>query len=55
MLTCPPGEDVAPYHSRQVAVLPPARWREWLDEKVPAAELIGPLPAGTLSVTAANR
>lgn len=55
MLTCPPGEDVAPYHGRQVAVLPPARWREWLDGDTPAEELIGPLPAGTLTVTAANR
>ena len=53
MLTCPPGEDVAPYHHRQVAVLPPTRWREWLDGAAPASELIGPLPAGTLAVEAA--
>ena len=55
ILTCPPGEDVAPYHGRQVAVLPAQDWRKWLDGSVPAAELIRPLPAGTLKVTAANR
>ncbi|WP_205481597.1 SOS response-associated peptidase [Sphingomonas arenae] len=55
MLTCPPGEDVAPYHGRQVAVLASADWRAWLDGSAPAAELIRPLPAGTLTVTAANR
>jgi putative SOS response-associated peptidase YedK len=55
MLTTEPGPDVAPYHSRQVAVLPSASWQAWLDHRVPAAELISPLPPGTLSITAANR
>lgn len=55
MLTCPPGPDVAPYHNRQVAVLPAAKWRAWLDHRTPAAELIAPLPPGTLSVSAAIR
>lgn len=50
MLTTEPGSDVAPYHHRQVAVLPPAHWRAWLGHKVRASELIGPLPAGTLDV-----
>lgn len=54
MLMCPPGPDVAPYHSRQVAVLPPARWRAWLDGAAPAAELIRPLAEGSLRVTAAT-
>ena len=27
MLTTEPGEDVAPYHGRQVALVPPADWR----------------------------
>lgn len=54
MLTCPPGPDVAPYHNRQVAVLPPALWRAWLDGAAPAAELIRPLDQGSLSVTAAT-
>ena len=55
MLTCEPGPDVAPYHSRQVAVLPPSQWGAWLDHSKPATELIGPLPAGTLNVAAAPR
>ena len=55
MLTTEPGPDVAPYHSRQVAVLAPADWAAWLDHKVAAPDVIGPLPAGTLEVRAANR
>ena len=54
MLTTEPGPDVAPYHNRQVAVLPPALWRPWLDHAAPAAELIRPLPEGTLRVTPAT-
>lgn len=50
MLTCPPGPDVAPYHDRQVVVLGPAEWARWLDPAVPAAELVRPLPAGSLAV-----
>jgi putative SOS response-associated peptidase YedK len=55
MLTCLPGPDVAPYHNRQVAVLPSARWQAWLDHEAPATELIGPLPPGSLTVSAAAR
>jgi len=55
MLTTEPGPDVAPYHSRQVAVLPSSAWRTWLDHSKPATELIGPQPAGTLSVAPAPR
>lgn len=55
MLTTEPGPDVAPYHHRQVAVLAPASWRHWLDHSALAAELIRPLPAGSLTVTAAAR
>ena len=50
MLTCPPGPDVAPYHSRQVVVLGAADWGRWLDPAVAAAELTQPLPAGALAV-----
>ena len=50
MLTTEPGPDVAPYHNRQVVVLPPADWARWLDPAVPAAELMRPLPAGSLEV-----
>jgi putative SOS response-associated peptidase YedK len=55
MLTTEPGPDVAPYHHRQVAVLPPARWHAWLDHSVRSTELIGPLAAGTLSVCRSDR
>jgi putative SOS response-associated peptidase YedK len=54
MLTTEPGPDVAPYHGRQVAVLSPGEWSQWLDPDVPAAELLRPAPAGTLEVAAAN-
>ena len=50
MLTCPPGPDVAPYHDRQVAVLPSSDWAAWLDPSVPAAGLLRPLAAGSLEV-----
>ena len=55
MLTTEPGADVAPYHSRQVAVVAKADWRAWLDHGAPVADLIGPLPAGSLAVQAAPR
>ena len=55
MLTTEPGPDVAPYHDRQIAVLPPERWRAWLDPAVPARELLRRLPAGTLDVQPAPR
>ncbi len=50
MLTTEPGPDIAPYHSRQIVVLPPADWSRWLDVKVPARETLKPLPAGSLEV-----
>lgn len=50
MLTCEPGPDVAPYHARQVVLLPAARWGDWIAGVVPAAELIAPVLAGVLRV-----
>jgi len=50
MLTTEPGPDVAPYHGRQVAVLPVAAWPGWLDYSLPARELLQPLPGGSLEV-----
>jgi putative SOS response-associated peptidase YedK len=50
MLTCPPGEDVAPYHDRQVVVMSPADCLRWLDPGVPADALVRPVPGGTLRV-----
>jgi putative SOS response-associated peptidase YedK len=50
MLTTEPGPDVAPYHSRQVAVLPQAEFGRWLDPAVPAREVLQPLAEGQLEV-----
>lgn len=49
-LTTEPGPDVAPYHSRQVVVLGPQDWARWLNPNVPATDVLGPAPAGTLAV-----
>ncbi|NNM78351.1 SOS response-associated peptidase [Sphingomonas sp. ID1715] len=51
LLTCPPGLDTAPYHSRQMVVLGRDAWASWLDPAVPAAQLCQPLPAGSLQVS----
>ena len=50
MLTTAPGPDVAPFHSRQIVIVERADWARWLDPLVPAAEVLKPLPAGSLSV-----
>lgn len=50
LLTTAPGEDVAPYHDRQVAVLDRADWGRWLDPESPAGELLRPLQGGSLRV-----
>jgi len=48
MLTTEPGPDIAPYHNRQIVILPRAQWADWLgpspDAPIPA------LPAGSLKV-----
>jgi len=53
MLTTQPGPDVAPYHHRQVALLPSNAWRAWLDHHTAASDLLGPAPPGSLSIRAA--
>ncbi len=50
MLTAPPGPDMAPYHDRQVIVVPRERWAAWLDAEADAAELLIAGPAGALQV-----
>lgn len=50
MLTTEPGPDVAPYHNRQVVVLQPEKWSGWINLTEPEADLLQPLPAGSLSV-----
>ena len=50
MLTTEPGADVAPFHDRQIVVLPLRDGVRWLDPAVPAQTLLKPLPAGSLQV-----
>lgn len=51
MLTTEPGADVAPYHNRQIVILPPTDFARWLDPAVSARTLARPLPPGRLEVT----
>ncbi|URW75732.1 SOS response-associated peptidase family protein [Sphingomonas donggukensis] len=54
MLTCEPGPDVAPYHSRQVVVIERRDWGAWLDPATPTPEsLLQPSPAGMFDVARA--
>jgi putative SOS response-associated peptidase YedK len=50
LLTTAPGEDIKPYHNRQVVVLERADWPHWLYLSTPEAELLKPAQAGTLRV-----
>lgn len=50
MLTTAPGPDISPIHDRQVCVLKPDQWAQWLFFAKPEAELLVPLPKGTLTV-----
>ena len=40
-----------PYHDRQIVVLGRNDWAKWLNPAVPAGDVLGPAPAGTLKVT----
>ncbi len=51
MLTCAPGPDIAPYHARQIVLLPREHWADWL---AGAEGLIAPAPAGMLRVEPAG-
>jgi putative SOS response-associated peptidase YedK len=55
MLTTSPGADIAPYHDRQIVVLPPRRWGDWLYLDEASSGLLAPLPAGTLRVAMARK
>ena len=54
MLTCAPGPDIAPYHNRQIVILPRDQWGAWLGpaDTQPRLE---PLPAGSLKVLQIRR
>jgi putative SOS response-associated peptidase YedK len=48
MLTTTPGPDVQPFHNRQIAVLCPQDWKSWIYLEKAEAELLRPLPTGSL-------
>jgi putative SOS response-associated peptidase YedK len=50
MLTTEPGEDIRPYHNRQIVVVPPADFARWLNPEVAARDVARPLPPGSLDV-----
>jgi putative SOS response-associated peptidase YedK len=55
MLTTEPGPDIEPIHDRQIVVLQPGQWTQWLYLARPEAELLQPLPAGTLETAVQPR
>jgi len=50
MLTMDAGEDVVPYHHRQIIPLAADQWADWLDPTVPAKDVLKYLPVGSLPV-----
>lgn len=54
MLTTAPGDDMAPFHNRQISVLPQTDWAAWLYLERTEAELLRPLEPGSLCVTLAR-
>jgi len=51
MLTMDAGEDIAPYHHRQIIPLTRDQWVDWLDASVPAQDVLRCLPKGSLPAT----
>lgn len=51
MLTMDAGEDIKPYHHRQIIPLTRDQWADWLDPTIPAADVLGYLPIGSLPAT----
>ena len=54
MLTTSPGDDVKPIHDRQVVVLRPEYWADWLYLTKPEGELLRALPGGSFATTIAR-
>ena len=54
MLTTAPGPDILPYHGRQVAIVERTNWHRWLDLTIDPTNVIAPLPACSLEVTACH-
>ena len=51
MLTMEPGDDIAPFHRRQIIPLTRDQWADWLDPSVPAQDVLKVLPKGSLPAT----
>jgi len=52
LLTAPPGPDVELLHNRQIVLLRPDQWRQWLDGSAKSLDMLHPTPAGSLDVAA---
>ena len=50
ILTIEANADIAPFHDRQMAVLPRDQRMAWLDGLLPEDQMLRPLPAGTFRV-----
>ncbi|HEY3799641.1 MAG TPA: SOS response-associated peptidase family protein [Caulobacteraceae bacterium] len=48
LLTCDPGPDIAPLHDRQVVILKPADWADWLSDKPESGVALTALPEGSI-------
>ena len=48
MLTVDPGPDIAPYHDRQIVVLPPDKGMPWLELSRPESDILKALPRASL-------
>ena len=49
MLTMDAGDDVRPYHHRQIIPLARDQWADWLDPNVPPGDVLTHLPKGSLT------
>jgi len=54
LLTAGPGPDVAPFHGRQIVLIPRTSWRPWMDHSEPSSNLLVPTGSGFLSVQPAT-
>jgi putative SOS response-associated peptidase YedK len=50
LLTTEPGPDVAEIHDRQMVVVNRSEWSAWLEQTGNEADLLRPLPAGSLAI-----
>lgn len=51
LLTMDAGEEIKPYHHRQIIPLTRDQWADWLNLAIPAEDILQYLPAGILQVT----